>query len=92
MHICAIPLAAMILIVAPPAQGRMLLVPLTLQARHDLPRLAINSGAALVGPGFAPGSLVVSGDRGALRSATADRAIVMVRGGGAGCAGRENGQ
>ena len=48
---------------APPAQGSMLLVPMTEQARISLPGLAVGHGALLLGVGPLDGSLLVRGDR-----------------------------
>jgi len=46
---------------APPAQGRMLLVPLTASARAQLPIAAFGHHALLLGSGPFRGSLVVTG-------------------------------
>jgi len=48
---------------APPAQGRILLVPLTTTARAILPAVALGHDALLLGSGPLPGSLVVMEDR-----------------------------
>lgn len=48
---------------APPAQGRMLLVPLTAAAADSAAASARASGALLLGRGPLPGSLVVMGVR-----------------------------
>ena len=47
----------------PPAQGFLLLVPLTAAARHSAPDLVVNGGATLIARGPWPGSLVVHGSR-----------------------------
>ena len=49
------------LALAPPAQGRMLLVPLTASARAQLPVAAFGHHALLLGSGPFRGSLVVTG-------------------------------
>lgn len=51
------------LIFAPPAQGKILLVPLTASARARLPIAAFGNQALLLGQGPLPGSLVVMEDR-----------------------------
>jgi len=61
---------------APPVSGAMLLVPLTAQARANLPALAIDSGVRLLGQGPVAGSLVVRGDRARLGTALLRRGIV----------------
>jgi hypothetical protein len=50
----------------PPASGRLLLVPITGGDANDMARIAIEGGAALMGAGPLPGSLVVVGDRAAV--------------------------
>jgi hypothetical protein len=51
------------LLVAPPARGTMLLVPLTSKASADLPAFAIRGETRLIAAGPLPGSLVVDGRR-----------------------------
>jgi hypothetical protein len=51
------------IIFTPPAQGRMLLVPLTASAEARLPSAALGHDALLLGSGPLPGSLVVIEDR-----------------------------
>ncbi|PXA82778.1 hypothetical protein DMC47_45300 [Nostoc sp. 3335mG] len=51
------------LLLAPPAQGQMLLVPLTHAAGAHLPGLAIQGNTRLIAAGPLPGSLVVEGRR-----------------------------
>ena len=48
---------------APPASGRMLLVPLTADAAHRLIPAAVAHGALLIGPGPLPASYIVIGER-----------------------------
>jgi hypothetical protein len=50
-------------IFAPPASGRMLLVPLTASAQARLPVAVLGHDALLLGTGPLPGSLVVIEDR-----------------------------
>lgn len=50
----------------PPAQGRILLVPMTAGARAHLVPDAVAHGARLVASGRLPGSMVVEGQRDAL--------------------------
>lgn len=51
------------LLLAPPARGQMLLVPLTHAAGERLPGLAIRGDTRLIAAGPLPGSLVVEGRR-----------------------------
>jgi hypothetical protein len=48
---------------APPANGQVLLIPLTTSAATELPALALRDGTQLIGRGRLPGSLVVRGER-----------------------------
>ncbi|MEG3163180.1 hypothetical protein U1701_01090 [Sphingomonas sp. PB2P19] len=73
------------LALAPPASGRMLLVPLTPQGAADLIPLALRSGGLLLGAGPLPHSYVVVGDGARLAAATAGHAIVRVAAPAAGC-------
>ena len=50
-------------LIAPPAQGVMVLVPLTHNASTALPRLVFHGDTRLIGQGVIPGSLVVYGRR-----------------------------
>lgn len=50
----------------PPASGKLLLVPITGGDANDMARIAVDGGAALIGAGPLPGSLVVAGDRATL--------------------------
>ncbi|WP_454884826.1 hypothetical protein [Sphingomonas oryzagri] len=51
------------LLLAPPARGQMLLVPLTGSASQSLPARALHGETRLIGAGPTPGSLVVEGRR-----------------------------
>ncbi|MGN6820381.1 MAG: hypothetical protein ACTHJR_17085 [Sphingomonas sp.] len=55
--------AVLVFALAPPAQGRMLLVPILPGSGAHLAADAIDRGAHLVAPGPAPGSIVVDGTR-----------------------------
>lgn len=63
---------------APPASGAILLLPLTAQARADLPGVAVRGGARLIGQGPVAGSLVVRGERARLGAALLRRGILPV--------------
>jgi hypothetical protein len=69
---------------APPAQGRMLLVPVTAQGAAELVPLAVGSGSLLIGPGPLPRSYVVMGDA-RLAKATSGHAIITLAAPPAGC-------
>jgi hypothetical protein len=73
------------LVAAPPATGRMLLVPVDAQGRDGLARIAIDAGARLVDRGPFGGSLVVFGDRGPLMAALLPRHVLVLRAEVGGC-------
>jgi hypothetical protein len=54
--------AAGALLLAPPAHGQMLLVPLTPAAAHALPAEILDGNTRLVATGVLPGSLIIEGD------------------------------
>jgi hypothetical protein len=56
------------LLLAPPAHGRMMLVPLTPAAARALPAAIFDGNTRLIASGTLPGSLVVEGDRHFLES------------------------
>jgi hypothetical protein len=62
---------------APPAEGRMILVPLWPQAADRLVARSAAAGARLVGHGPLPRSLVVSGRRAALAPAMAAGVLIL---------------
>lgn len=63
---------------APPARGRMLLVPLSPGSAAALPAAAVNGGARLLGVGPIAGSLVVVGQRARLNGVSlADGVIIL---------------
>ncbi|TXC71690.1 hypothetical protein FSB78_12595 [Sphingomonas ginsenosidivorax] len=73
-----------VLAFAPPATGRMLLVPVTARADAELLPLATRSGSLLIGPGPLPRSYVVMADA-RLAAVTAGHAIVRLAAPFAGC-------
>ncbi|HEX7854932.1 MAG TPA: hypothetical protein VF503_14685 [Sphingobium sp.] len=73
------------LIAAPPASGRMLLIPLGGEGRDGLARMAIDAGARLVAPGPLGGSLVVSGEGAALIVALMPRHVLVLSASIGGC-------
>ncbi len=74
----------------PPAQGRILLVPMTAGARAHLVSSAIDHGARLVANGRLPGSMVVEGRRDALFPLVRD-GILPLRAFAAACGERVEG-
>jgi len=61
---CALILVGLLgLYAVPPTQGRMLLLPMTMEARGALAQVAIAHGARLIAPGPWAGSLLVEGRR-----------------------------
>jgi hypothetical protein len=63
---------------APPARGRMMLVPLSSGAAARLPAAAVDGGAKLLGPGPLAGSLVVMAERARLAAVSlADGVIIL---------------
>ncbi|MCE7797589.1 hypothetical protein LWE61_13640 [Sphingobium sufflavum] len=73
------------MIVAPPAKGRILLVPLDGGGRDGLARVALGAGAALVDAGPFRNSLIVSGERSALLAAMRDGHMLVLRAAAGGC-------
>ena len=73
------------LCLAPPATGRILLVPLSTGAARAMLPQAIARGARLVGDGPLPGSFVVSGDRAALAGPLATAGVALLAAPAAGC-------
>ncbi|WP_298398572.1 hypothetical protein [Sphingobium sp.] len=71
---------------APPAQGRILLVPMTGKARGVLAAEAVRHGARLVSAGPWAGSLLVDGQRAALSGPLLRRGILLLSTQVGGCA------
>lgn len=67
-----------VLAAAPSASGRYLLVPISAAAGRGMAAVAIAHGAALVGQGPLPGSLVVDGDRAGLGGALFRRGVAVI--------------
>ena len=74
-----------VLVFLPPAQGRMLLVPLTPTAAHRLVGFALDRDALLVASGPVPGSLVVEGRRRDLLGSGLARRILVLASARNGC-------
>lgn len=71
----------------PPARGAMLVVPLA-GSQAEAATIAIDAGAAIVGPGPLPGSLIVAGDRRALWPIARHRHALLTAASAAGCGGQ----
>ncbi|QJU60391.1 hypothetical protein HL653_01625 [Sphingomonas sp. AP4-R1] len=74
-----------LMVAAPPANGRIMLVPLSADAAHGLVAMAIDRGATLVGPGPLPGSFVVDGRRADLVRGLVRHGIALLAAPAAGC-------
>jgi hypothetical protein len=66
------------LTLAPPASGRLLLIPVTPAAADGLAALVIARGGRLTGAGPIEGSLVVDGDRAVLTAGFAARGVLVL--------------
>jgi hypothetical protein len=73
------------LVAAPPARGRIMLVPFTTNAARGMVATAVDRGASLVGRGSLPGSIVVEGDRAILVRALFRRGVALLAAPAAGC-------
>lgn len=73
-----------ILLVQPPAYGRMLLIPADGDQAASV-RLALDSGATLVGPGPFAGSLIVEGESARLGWPLVERGVLAIAGVAGGC-------
>jgi hypothetical protein len=62
----------------PPAQGRMLLVPVLPGAANHMLARAVDGGAQLLGQGPVPGSFVILGSHLAISSALTDQAVLIL--------------
>lgn len=76
------------LLVAPPAEGAMMLIPLTPAAARALPALALDGHARLISTGPLPGSLVVYAQRGGLATRLLEHATLTLASPLTGCAPR----
>ena len=74
-----------LLAMAPPAEGRMLLVPLAGAAEGALFEAAVTAGAAPIGAGRIPGSLVVEGRRAQLSGELWTHGILILAATPSGC-------
>ena len=72
----------------PPAQGRMILVPVWPGAAAHLAANVIDRGGLLVEGGPLPGSLVVSGNRGAIAPFMLAHGVLVLAAPAAGCGTR----
>ncbi len=63
---------------APPAQGRMLLIPLSSGAAARLPAAAVDGGAKLLGRGPVGGSLIVVADRARLTAVSPAMGMIIL--------------
>lgn len=90
-QLATVAMSLVILTAAPPAEGRMLLVPVTDAAARRIVPLLIHHGGTIVAAGPIAGSLVVDGTRADLLGPAARAAILAVatpdRGCGSGVAG-----
>ncbi|PZU11947.1 MAG: hypothetical protein DI605_00185 [Sphingomonas sp.] len=73
------------LVAAPPANGRMMLVPLSESAAQGMAAAAIDKGASLIGQGPLPGSIVVDGNRDALFRTLLNRGVALLAAPVTGC-------
>lgn len=89
-HVAVVLVGLPILYALPPDQGRILLVPLTDDARHAVARLAIANGARLMAAGPWPGSLVVDGRGDRMAPALLERGIVSLSARIGGCGGESS--
>lgn len=80
------------MVAAPPASGRMLLVPMNVDAGRGLARMAVGAGARLVDRGPFGGSLVVWGDSAPLMAALLPRHVLVLRATAGGCRDEGRGQ
>lgn len=69
----------------PPAQGRMLLVPVAAGSDRSLVGTVIDRGGRLLGVGPLPGSLVVSGDSGRIARGLLAHGVLTVAAPAAAC-------
>lgn len=92
VQIGAVVAAMVALAFAPPARGRMLLVPLAPRAAAKLPAAAVAGGARLLGTGPVTGSLVVVADRAQLGGVSLADGMIILSGPALLCGGGEFGR
>ena len=76
-----------ILLLAPPRDGQMTLLPLNPAAAHELPTLALSADTRLIGRGPYDGALVVTGHRPDFLSYLFDHSVLVLGVPDAGCLG-----
>lgn len=80
--------AALVMVwLAPPARGRILLAPIDGGDAARMVRVARAAGALVIGPGSMPASMVVDGARAPLVAAMLRERILVLAASGAGCDG-----
>lgn len=84
-HAVATLSAILIVILAPPVSGRMMLVPIGSPNAGSVATDALNGGALLLGAGPVSGSIIVLGDRSALQRAIAGRRVLILAAPPGGC-------
>jgi len=70
---------------APPAQGTMLLVPISGQSESRIVAIALAQGATLVERGPLPSSVIVYGERASLLGPLSRAGVLTLSGGAVGC-------
>jgi len=76
---------AVLALVAPPADGEMLLVPIGTELSRHAVAIAVDHGALLVGRGPLPGSVVVAGRRTAMLSSMLQAGVLVFAAPPVGC-------
>lgn len=84
-HLMLILIGLPLLAFYPPAQGAMLLVPMTADARGAMLPVALAHGGRMMARGSLPGSIVMWGDRAALAAPLLGRAVLVMAADAAGC-------
>ena len=84
-QIVATLVALLVVILAPPVAGRMMLLPINGEGADQVAASALRSGALLLGAGPVSGSIVVVGNRAGLRQAVGGRAIFVLAAPVGGC-------
>lgn len=83
---CALVLIGLVSLYAvPPAQGRILLVPMTRAAKMAVARVAVAHGARLVAAGPWSGSLLVEGRRDRLAQPLVQKGVLLLSAQAGGC-------